>query len=108
MMNYRHYTYRVIWSADDEEYVALCTEFPSISYLAPTHHKALDGILNLVKDIVEDMAANDEDIPEPIMEKSYSGKFQVRIPPEQHKMLAIKAAEEGISLNRLVSSKLTP
>jgi predicted HicB family RNase H-like nuclease len=28
-------------------------------------------------------------------------------PPEVHRALAIKAAEEGISLNRLVSAKLT-
>jgi predicted HicB family RNase H-like nuclease len=35
------------------------------------------------------------------------GKFVVRIPPEVHRALAIKAAEDGISLNRLVSTKLT-
>jgi len=37
----------------------------------------------------------------------YSGKFVIRIPPEVHRILAIKAAEERISLNRLVSAKLT-
>ena len=47
-----------------------------------------------------------EAIPEPIAIKSYSGKFMVRIPPEIHRMLAIQAAESGVSLNRLVSSKL--
>jgi predicted HicB family RNase H-like nuclease len=31
----------------------------------------------------------------------------VRIPPEQHRMLAIKAAEEKVSLNRYISAKLT-
>jgi len=35
----------------------------------------------------------------------YSGKFQVR-PPEQHRNLAIQAAEQGVSINRLVSAKL--
>ncbi|HAA30576.1 MAG TPA: hypothetical protein DCE56_26435 [Cyanobacteria bacterium UBA8553] len=33
-------------------------------------------------------------------------RFQVRVPPEQHRALAIKAAEAGVSLNRYVSSKL--
>ena len=47
-----------------------------------------------------------KDIPEPIATKNYSGKFTVRIPPESHRMLAIKAAESGVSLNRLRSSKL--
>ena len=26
-----HFTYRVTWSVDDEEYVGLCTEFSSLS-----------------------------------------------------------------------------
>jgi predicted HicB family RNase H-like nuclease len=30
----------------------------------------------------------------------------VRIPPGQHRMLAIKAAEEEVSLNRYISAKL--
>ncbi len=106
MVNYKHYTYRVIWSVEDEEFVGLCAEFPSLSYLDDTNVKALEGIINLVKDIVADMQANGERIPEPISEKKYSGKFQVRITPERHRMLAIEAAEHNVSLNRYVSDKL--
>ncbi len=106
MVNYEHYSYRVIWSAEDEEFVGLCAEFPSLSHLEETHLKALEGITNLVKDIVTDMEANGEKIPVPISEKKYSGVFQVRIPPERHRMLAIEAAEQNVSLNRLISDKL--
>jgi predicted HicB family RNase H-like nuclease len=106
MVNHEHYTYRVTWSPDDQEYVGLCAEFPSLSYLDENREAALKGIVDLVSDIVEDMSNNGEPIPEPIAEKTYSGKFQVRIPPHQHRMLAIQAAEEGVSLNRYVSSKL--
>lgn len=106
MVNHEHYTYRVTWSEEDQEYVGLCAEFPSLSYLEENRVAALEGIVELVGQIVEDMAANGETIPEPIAEKPYSGKFQVRIPPEQHRMLAIKAAEEGVSLNRYISAKL--
>jgi len=35
-----------------------------------------------------------------------SGEFQVRIPPELHRALAMQAAEQGVSLNRLASAKL--
>jgi len=48
-----------------------------------------------------------EDIPKPLAEKTYSGKFMVRVPPEKHRNMAIKAAEEGVSLNRYISSKLS-
>ena len=102
-----HYTYRVTWSADDEEYVGLCTEFPSLSWVASTPEAALKGIRNVVADVVKDMQANNEKIPEPIAIKNYSGKFMVRVPPEIHRALALKAAEAGVSLNRLASSKLS-
>ena len=52
------------------------------------------------------MESSGEPPPTPISAKAYSGKFIVRIPPEVHRALAIKAAEDGISLNRLVSAKL--
>lgn len=106
MTDHNHYTYRVTWSEEDAEHVALCAEMPSLSFLAGTPAKALKGMMKMVGDIITDMTANNEPIPEPIAGRTYSGKFQVRIPPEQHKQLAIKAAEQGTSLNRYVSSKL--
>ena len=101
------YTYRVIWSEDDNQLVGLCAEFPSLSYLASTPEKAIQGILKVVADVVKDMEANDESVPEPIHSRRYSGKFVVRVPPEVHRRLALEAAEEEISLNRLVSAKLS-
>lgn len=101
------YTYRVTWSDDDKEYVGLCAEFPSLSWLAATHETALRGIRKLVAETVSDMESNDEIAPEPIACRQYSGKFMVRIPPDVHRNLAIRAAESGISLNRVVSSKLS-
>ncbi len=106
MVNYEHYTYRLTWSAEDQEYIGLCAEFPSLSYLDENREAALVGITNLVKDVVTDLQANSESVPEPLSEKTYSGNFQVRIPPELHRHLAIKAAEQGVSLNRYVSNKL--
>ncbi len=107
MVNHNHYDYRVLWSADDKEFVALCAEFPSLSFLAAKQTEALKGLVNLVGDIVADMHGNGEQPPQPLMTRRYSGKFQIRISPEQHRNLAIQSAEQGISINRLVSSKLS-
>lgn len=101
------YTYRVMWSEEDQEHVGLCSEFPSLSWLEETPEAALAGIRNLVQECIADLHINDEPIPDPISVKNYSGKFMVRILPETHRMLAIQAAESGVSLNRLVSSKLS-
>ena len=100
------YTYRVVWSEDDQEFVGTCAEFPSLSWLKATPEAALKGIRALVKSVVEDMQDSGEVIPEPISSRKYSGKFMVRIPPEVHRHLALEAAESGVSLNRLASTKL--
>jgi predicted HicB family RNase H-like nuclease len=105
-MDAKFYTYRVFWSEEDEEFVGLCAEFPSMSWLDEDQQKAFSAIVALVQACILDLAAHNEPIPAPLSKKQYSGKFMVRIPPEQHRELATRAAEQGISLNRLVSSKL--
>lgn len=105
-MNRDHYTYRVTWSPEDREHVGLCVEFPSLSWLADSPEKALAGIRRVVREAVADMRAAGERIPGPLAEKHYSGHFMVRVPPEVHRALALQAAEEKVSLNRLASAKL--
>ncbi len=102
-----HYTYRVTWSEDDKEYVGLCAEFPSLSWLDSSPEAALRGIRSVVADVVTDMKKTGEEIPEPLAERHFSGKFMVRIPPVVHRSLAVEAAEAGVSLNRLASAKLS-
>lgn len=105
-MTVDHYTYRVSWSPEDNEHVATCAEFPGLSWLAEDDMDALRGIKKLVRDTLEDMGASGEPIPEPLADRSFSGKFLVRVPPGLHRKLALEAAESGISLNRHVSHKL--
>ena len=105
-MNIKHYSYRVTWSPEDNEHLGLCAEFPSLSWLAKTQEAALKGIGKVVAEVVADMHASGEPVPEAMAEKHYSGEFRVRIPPQLHRSLALTAAEQGVSLNRLASAKL--
>ncbi|MCC6811844.1 MAG: type II toxin-antitoxin system HicB family antitoxin [Deltaproteobacteria bacterium] len=101
------YTYRISWSEDDGEFVGTCAEFPSLSHLDKTDERALLGIKTLVSSVVADMVDAGKTPPAPIATKKYSGQFVVRIPPSLHRELAIEASEQNISLNRLVSAKLS-
>jgi predicted HicB family RNase H-like nuclease len=101
-----HYTYRVTWSPEDAEYVGLCAEFASLSWLAGSPEAALAGIRKVVAASVADMLKLKEPVPEALAERRYSGEFRVRIPPEVHRSLALEAAEQGVSLNRLASARL--
>lgn len=102
----KHYTYRVAWSGEDGEYVATVVEFPSMSWLHAEQGKALSGLVELVDQVVADLEVNGESVPEPIADRRFSGKFNVRLPESLHRELALAAAEEGVSLNRLVSDRL--
>lgn len=106
MIDVTHYAYRVQWSSEDGEYVATVAEFPSLSWLDPDYTKALQGLVALVGQVVSDLEETGEPIPEPISERRFSGRFNVRVPESLHRELALVAAEEGVSLNRLVSDRL--
>lgn len=101
-----HYTYRVSWSPEDKEHVGTVAEFPSLSWLADDPTEALNGIRSVVRDVVSDLEDAGEPIPSPLADRNFSGEFRLRIPPSLHRALSIEAAEEGVSLNRLISARL--
>lgn len=68
-MDIKHYTYRVSWSPEDHEHVGLCTEFPSLSWLAAEPAQALAGIMQLVDEMVQNMQRHGEAIPPPLADK---------------------------------------
>jgi predicted HicB family RNase H-like nuclease len=65
------------------------------------------GIAGLVTAVVEDMTTMGEAVPEAMSDRRYSGSFLTRVPEQLHRNLAIEATEAGVSLNRLVSYKLS-
>ena len=101
-----HYTYRVTWSGEEQEYVGLCAEMPLLSHFDATREGALKGIVQLVDGVVTDMLKKGETPPGAIAEREYSGEFKVRVPPSVHRELVMAAAEEGVSLNRVVQARL--
>ncbi len=100
------YTYRVTWSVEDEELVATCLEFPSLSWLAGTQEDALAGLRDLVAEVVHDLHESGEPVPEPLSSRSFSGKFNLRVGTQLHRRLAMEAAEEHLSLNQYVVRRL--
>lgn len=100
------YAYRIVWSEEDHEYVGLCAEFPSLSWLDKSQDAAFKGIRRLVAETIIDMKSHHEPIPEPLSSKKFSGKFVVRVTPRQHRELVLEAQESKVSLNRYVNDKL--
>lgn len=102
----RRYSYRVVWSPEDDEYVATVLEFPSLSFLDADQAAALEGLVEVVGDVVDDMNDAGEQVPLPFTERSYSGTIYVRTSAEVHRRLVMEAAENHVSLNQWAAQRL--
>jgi len=60
------FSFRVVWSGDDREFVGLCAKFPSLSWLAASRTSALAGIVNIVRTTIRDMRSSGEPVPAPL------------------------------------------
>ncbi|ERG64443.1 hypothetical protein L332_08270 [Agrococcus pavilionensis RW1] len=101
-----HYGYRTVWSEEDGAFVATAAEFPSLSWVADEAPEALRGLEALIESVVADLRERGEEVPVPLVDRVYSGKLSVRISPSLHKKVAMRAAEERVSINRLISQAL--
>jgi predicted HicB family RNase H-like nuclease len=101
-----HSTYRAEWSSGHGEYVGRCIELPWLSRWAPTLQEAIADVEQAVDEYVAALE-DDGDVPTPITERKYSGKFMVRTSPTLHARLAVEAAEQNVSINHWVVQKLS-
>jgi predicted HicB family RNase H-like nuclease len=100
------YQYIVEWEPADRVFVARVTEFPSLAAHGDSQEEALREIRDLVKAIVVDLKRGGESIPVPLSLRQYSGRLNLRMPPDLHRRLASEAERNGISLNQLITAKL--
>jgi predicted RNase H-like HicB family nuclease len=101
------YTYRVEWSEEDKLHIARCLEFPSLMAHGNTIEEALKQIEKVVEETIIWMEEEKEEIPQPFGLKKYKGNLTLRVPAEIHRKLAIKSAEEGVSINQYILSKIS-
>lgn len=100
------YTYRIEWSEEDGCHVARCLEFPSLAAHGDTADKALREIETVVSESIRWLQEEGEHVPEPLGLRKFKGNLTLRIPPEKHRELVIRSAEEGVSLNHFILSRL--
>lgn len=106
MHDARSYTYRVFWSAEDQEFVATVLELPGLSNLAATQAEAIDGMVDVVRAALEIMREEGREVPVPFGSRTFSGKLSLRIAPEEHRRIAMEAAAEGVSINQLIAARI--
>ena len=102
----QEYSYNVAWSENDKAFIGRVVEFPSLAAHGNTQEKALREIRTVVQYVLEDLAAEGENIPEPLGKREYSGKLNLRMAKELHRRLALESSAQGVSLNNWINTKL--
>jgi len=102
----KKYTYRIEWSEEDQAHIARCLEFPSLAAHGKTPEKALKEIETVVAASVSWIEEEKGIVPEPLGTRHYKGNITLRVPPDVHRTLAILSAEQGVSINQLILSRL--
>ena len=88
------------WSNEDKCYIG--SALPLVGYCC--HGNTEESVLRQLNEIIDswDAASAIE-----TKKKSYSGKFMLRISPEAHRHLAIKANQQNVSLNQYCEKVLS-
>ena len=96
------YGFRILWSDEDQGYVATCPEFPGLLAFGETEEQALAEAKIARQLFIEDMQESGEELPVAQTAHEYSGQTRLRLSKTVHRQAAEIAASEGISLNQFI------
>jgi len=91
----------VEWSDEDQCYVGSVPGWIGKCCHGDDELKVYETLCGIVQEWIEIYHQNGRPLPPPT-NKQYSGKFVLRTGPELHRLLAVKALNEGESINRFV------
>jgi len=101
---------KVIVKRTDEDgvhYIGKVLEISGCIGDGETESLAMESLNDSLEAILESMLKHGDNIPEPVPEDNFSGKFIVRIPKSLHRRLVFESQKEGISLNQYALYKLS-
>ena len=93
------YSINLMWSDEDEGYIATSPEFKNLSAFGKTAEEALKEAKVALEGYLETLKEENQKLPEPLKLSTYSGQIRLRMPRELHRNLAISAEKENVSLN---------
>jgi len=88
------------------KYVAEIPDLPGCSSYGEEIEEALKKLEDAKISWIEVSLSRNLEIPEPVTENEFSGKFLLRIPAKLHKQLSVRASRDSLSLNQFIRSAL--
>lgn len=101
-----NYVKIVEWSDEDQCYIGTSPGLFIGGVHGKSEKKVFEELCKAVDETVDLLKKEGRTLPEATINKKYSGKIALRITPELHKLLAIKALQTGESINKFIQHKL--
>lgn len=96
----------VEWSEEDDCYVGTAPGLIIGGVHGENQKKVFDDLCKAVEEAIQILQKEGRPLPASTVNKKYSGKIALRIPPELHKTLVAKAFQTGESVNKLIQHEL--
>lgn len=96
----------VEWSEKDHCYVGTSPGLIVGGVHGKNQEKVFAELCQVVEEALHLLEKEGRPLPKTTANKKYSGKVLLRISPELHKILTIKALKEGQSVNKVVQNRL--
>lgn len=97
------YSIRTFWSDEDNSFISVCTEFPSLSAFADSRDKAIEEMETVLTDVMLILQEEGKPIPAPIESREYKGNIALRVTPFVHKRVHELAEELTKSKNQTLN-----
>jgi predicted HicB family RNase H-like nuclease len=96
----------VEWSAEDRCFVGSALPFIGQCCHGKNEFDVYTQLLDIIDDCVTMFKKRGISPKAPVMDKKFNGKILLRTTPERHRTLAIKALEQGDSINQYIQRAL--
>jgi len=97
----------LIPNTEGEGYVAEVLELPGCLSEGETPEEAYRNLDEAMSGYIASLLDHNRPVPEPVGTKEYSGHFPLRMSTELHRAAALRAIQEGISLNQWIAKAIT-
>lgn len=104
--HYLSLQYRIELVEDEGAWVASNPDLPGCASFGPDPGAAVRNLAEVRRLWLQGQIESGNKVPEPAEEERYSGKFVLRIPKSMHRLAEMRAREEGVSLNALITNIL--
>lgn len=100
---------RIVQEMNDESghyFYGRIMELDGCQSTGDTLEELYKNLNEAIEGYIETKIENNLEIPRPVIQEDFSGKFIVRLPKSLHMRLSIEAEKEGVSLNQYALYKL--